>query len=60
MATTISAPKGPRPIVFFDISIGDNPVGRMKMEFIRVSCYALSLGRKELKRAETYSDIVPE
>lgn len=39
MATSIDAPPGiTRPVVFFDVSIGETPAGRIKMgKLLRIS-----------------------
>lgn len=37
-STVLGAGTNGRPVVFFDISIGDNPVGRIKMELFSDIC----------------------
>lgn len=55
MSSSLDAPPGvTRPIVFFDITIGDTPAGRIKMGKLPGS------SNTQANAAELFSDITPK
>ncbi|KAJ1509950.1 Peptidyl-prolyl cis-trans isomerase H [Coelomomyces lativittatus] len=53
--TTANTLKVPNPIVFMDIAIGGQPIGRMKMELFADTCPKTAENFRQLCTGETNS-----